>query len=238
MSARVRMPGVVDLGDRVTLPPEAEHHLRSVLRMKLHERCVAIDANGVAYDAEIVGWDPAQVLISDRHEHVTAVVATQLEVFVPILKGGRTDALVRQLTELGVVRLVPMIWERGQGRPQGEKAEKMEARWRRISAEATRQCERHDTVEIARCQTELPDGPGVFLHAREGLRPAQAWAEATGGAIRVAVGPEGGFTEEETAALRVKGWLPVHLQAPVMRAETAVIAAAVLAMHGGYTSKA
>lgn len=41
--------------------------------------------------------------------------------------------------------------------------------------------------------------------------------------ILVAIGPEGGFTEEEVASLAAAGWLPLRLGSRVLRIETAAI---------------
>ncbi len=56
-------------------------------------------------------------------------------------------------------------------------------------------------------------------------------ARLHGEVIRIAVGPEGGFTTEETEGLVSAGWVPVYLGSRILRAETAVVAAAVIATY-------
>ena len=49
-----------------------------------------------------------------------------------------------------------------------------------------------------------------------------------GSAYRLAVGPEGGFTEEEVSCARQAGWQPVDLGPRTLRVETAALALAAL----------
>jgi len=232
MSVRVRLTGHVAPGQRASLTADLVHHLRHVLRLELQTICVGVDEAGRAYRVQLVSWEPGEVLVRSLEDASEANPKAPLEVFLPILKGGRSDGLIRQLTELGATRLVPMVWERGQVRPNAEKGAKMRSRWLRISDEAGRQCERTDRVEVAAHQTTLPEGPGVFLCAREGLSPSEAWAAHSGAELRLAVGPEGGFSPAEVTALTAQGWTPLYLGPRVLRAETAVVAAVVLALHG------
>ncbi len=88
--------------------------------------------------------------------------------------------------------------------------------------------------------SELPTaGPGVFLWEGGG-GPARdvLGAAVAGSRLSVLVGPEGGLDASEAAALEVAGWSPASLGPRILRAETAVIAAAVLGLHalgeGGY----
>jgi 16S rRNA (uracil1498-N3)-methyltransferase len=50
------------------------------------------------------------------------------------------------------------------------------------------------------------------------------------GEVLLAIGPEGGWTEDELALLQANGWLSVSLGLTILRAETAAIAATALTM--------
>ena len=64
---------------------------------------------------------------------------------------------------------------------------------------------------------EIPGAPPL-------LQAATTWDRATD--LAVCVGPEGGWTDGERAAMTTSGWLPASLGSTVLRAETAAIAAA------------
>ena len=53
--------------------------------------------------------------------------------------------------------------------------------------------------------------------------------EKVAGAVAFAVGPEGGWTDEELAEFDAAGWRSVTLGATILRAETAAIAALAVA---------
>ena len=60
-----------------------------------------------------------------------------------------------------------------------------------------------------------------------------AFGEETAGAVRLLVGPEGGFTTAEVHAAVAAGAASVRLPTPVLRVETAALAGVVLAVCGG-----
>ena len=57
--------------------------------------------------------------------------------------------------------------------------------------------------------------------------PVNGWGGGTD--VVAAVGPEGGFTDEEVGSARAAGWEVVGLGPRILRVETAALALAVLA---------
>jgi len=113
-----------------------------------------------------------------------------------------------------------------------EASAKRAERWARIAREAAEQSRRLRAPEIlpaVRLQTCLAAGTGVRCRLEEDAAPplARLLAEApeAGREVRLLVGPEGGWTEDERAAAARAGWLPASLGPRVLRAETAAIAA-------------
>ena len=153
-------------------------------------------------------------------------------VFAP-LKRGRIDWLVEKATELGVARLVPAITER-------TIVDRLNLeRLRAHAVEAAEQCER-TAIPILDPPRKLPsllaDWPGdralVFADETGGAPMADAVAR---GPAAILIGPEGGFTEAERAAIRaIPQARPVSLGPRILRADTAALAAVSLWMaHAG-----
>jgi 16S rRNA (uracil1498-N3)-methyltransferase len=148
--------------------------------------------------------------------------------FAPI-KRGRIDWLVEKATELGVARLVPVLTQR-------TIVDRLNLdRLRAHSIEAAEQCERTalpELAEPARLEKVLdgwPDDRALYFADEGGGAPLASTAAP--GPAAILVGPEGGFTEAERAAIRaVPAARPVSLGPRILRADTAALAAVSLWM--------
>lgn len=151
-----------------------------------------------------------------------------------ILKGDRMDWLIQKATELGVATLVPLVAEQGIVRPRPSRSDAQQERWQRIALEGAQQSERWDVPTVA-----APHKADVFFagqaaqHTKlilsersNGLSLRQA-ALPVGSAARVivAVGPEGGWRQDELDLAIQQGFLAVTLGERILRAETAAVAA-------------
>ncbi|MDB5693210.1 MAG: ribosomal methyltransferase RsmE [Alphaproteobacteria bacterium] len=142
--------------------------------------------------------------------------------FAPI-KRGRIDWLVEKATELGISRLVPLLTRR-------TIVERVNAeRLRAHAIEAAEQCERTALPELAEPQKleavlgAWPAGRALLFADEQGGAPL---AEAARAPAAILIGPEGGFTDEERAAIRaLPDARPVSLGPRILRADTAAIAA-------------
>jgi 16S rRNA (uracil1498-N3)-methyltransferase len=141
--------------------------------------------------------------------------------FAPV-KRAQTDWLVEKATELGTARLLPVITQR-----TNSERVKLD-RLRSIAIEAAEQCGRTVLPEIAKPQPLADflkglDRPLYFADENGGGDAMQAF-EAPPAAILI--GPEGGFTEEERAAIRAHDRaVAISLGPRILRAETAALAA-------------
>ena len=203
------------------LAGEDRHHLERVLRLRSGDPLTVGDGAG--------RWRPCR--FGERVEPMDDVVTVAapspvLAVGFAVLKGGRSETIVQKLTELGADRIVPFVAERSVVRWDEVKTARLVQRWRRVAREAVMQCRRLwlPQVEPVRTFPELDLG-GAALAVSEGRTLAA-------GENFVLVGPEGGWTEGELAAVDRHVCLGPH----IMRAETAAIAAAAVlgARRGGH----
>jgi 16S rRNA (uracil1498-N3)-methyltransferase len=154
----------------------------------------------------------------------------RLEVAAPLPKGDRSTFLIEKLTELGVTSFVPLACARSVVHPREGKLEKLH----RHVIEASKQCGRNvlmHTGELVAWEEYCRPGKSGELSllghpgAPEQVRQVLATAQST--AVRVAVGPEGGFTDAEVELARWHGWHLVDLGPRILRIETAALALAV-----------
>jgi 16S rRNA (uracil1498-N3)-methyltransferase len=214
-------PGRIELDG-----PEA-HHLATVCRLRVGDSVCLFNGDGHQYPAVIgtVGRRKVGLEVS-RSETPPRELPCRLEVAAPLPKGERADFLIEKLTELGVTAFTPLQTERSVVHPSKVKQDRL----RRHVIEASKQCGRNVLMEL-RPLTSWDD-----LLARHDLPAHRVLAHPgtlepislPGSDTIAAVGPEGGFTEEEVAAALTSGWVAVSLGPRLLRVETAALALAVL----------
>ena len=208
------------------------HHLSTVRRFVPGDRVILFNGDGNEYPAEIraigkkgVALTVLSVSRADRELPFPLVIASALP------KGDRADFLIEKLVELGVSRFEPLITARSVVIPKASVVEK----FARAVVEASKQCGRNRLMEIdpPRKWSEYLDmtstgsraGSRVVLHPDPG---APRMTPAMGMASTIAIGPEGGFSDEELSQAIASGWQVANLGQLVLRVETAALAAAAL----------
>ncbi|MEX1177261.1 MAG: RsmE family RNA methyltransferase [Nitriliruptor sp.] len=217
-------------GDHVELPPDALHHLTRVLRLRAGAAVVASDGAG----SEASGHLVEDGVVLDAAVVTAAPPAPALTVAQALPKGRKLDEVVRQITELGVDRIVPVAAVRSVAALDGERAVKAVERWRAIARAACEQARRPTRPSVAEvtgaarlCAAVPADGRLLVAHVGAARPLVDALGGAAGGgpAITVAIGPEGGWSSEEVAAFEAAGGEVVGLGPTVLRTEHAAAAA-------------
>ncbi|HEX5961549.1 MAG TPA: 16S rRNA (uracil(1498)-N(3))-methyltransferase [Rhodanobacteraceae bacterium] len=219
-------------GLALPLPGEAAQHALRVLRLRAGDRVVLFNGDGRQYPARLLTADPktARVRIEavesplrESPLHVTLLQA--------VARGEKMDWIVQKATEMGALRIAPIVSERSEVKLDAARGGKRLDRWRAIATAACEQCGRNVVPAIdaplpldawlaadapAEAGTRWMLHPGAKTRVRE-LGPLPA-------AITLAVGPEGGFSDGDLAALRQAGFSGLALGPRILRTETAGIA--------------
>jgi 16S rRNA (uracil1498-N3)-methyltransferase len=211
----------------VVLDGAEAHHLATVLRARPGDAVCLFNGDGAEYPAIITNVHKRQVMVEVNQRHTPKrELDFRLEVAAPLPKGDRGDFLLEKLTELGVTRYVPLRTRRSVVHP----AEARHAKLERAVIEASKQCGRNVLMEVGPLvdwedYVHRPDLPAVKMAAHPGGESLGVGDRRSGYAV--AVGPEGGFTDDEIAAARAAEWRVVGLGPRVLRVETAALALAV-----------
>ena len=223
------VPGTIVVGEMVTVSESEEHHL-AVRRAEPAIQVRVVDGAGT------IGW--GKLGLKGRIPAVTVERAERVRAPAPVtlaIGAGDRDrfiGLIEKVVELGVTRIVPIDTARSlsvANRLRDKHLEKLEKR----AQEAVKQSGNPWLPAIV---------PPVSLESfLAGDLPDHRWLADPGGGVpgplaseesaAIVVGPEGGFTELERAALAHEGFEPVRLGPYVLRFDTAAVAALTLANH-------
>ena len=217
--------------DRASLDGPEAHHLLHVLRMNPGDEVVLFDGSGSQFLARIDRTSRQQVeLAIVERQQKDVELSDQLVVGAALPKADRQRWLVEKLTELGATGLVPLRTQRSVVHPDDKALRKL----RRSVIEASKQCGRNRLMHIGQL-TDVRDflaaAPPQAERWLGHLQGSVASVDKVAGPIHIAVGPEGGFTDQELIDARGLGWQPVTLGPRVLRIETACLALATLAAH-------
>lgn len=234
MKGPLRVPVARIQSGRTILDEDASRYVARVHRQHEGDRLVLFDPDqALEADATISAIERSSVtLIVGETRPASLRPQRRVTLLQATCKSDKFDAIVRDATELGVSRVVPVFAERSVSRP----AEGRTSRWRKIAIEAARQCGRGDAPAIS-SPMDLVDAVPLFASG-EGvvgfcLDPAastplgMALLDVSSDVeLAFLVGPEGGLTAEEMDACTTAGLTRVSLGPLTLRAET--VCAAVL----------
>lgn len=230
-----------ELGPGPVLVQGAEaHHLAVVCRLRPGDAVCLFNGDGREYAARITSVNRREVSVEILAvESPKRELPFRLDVAAPLPRGDRAQFLLEKLTELGVTSFTPLRTARSVVHPSETKLDKLQ----RYVIEASKQCGRNVLLEVRPmadwstfCRAgELPPRR-VLAHPGE-KKGRDSFEKSSPDPFLdtiAAVGPEGGFTEEEIAQARAADWHLLDLGPRILRVETAAITLAVLFGDAGF----
>lgn len=231
----------LDPGNELSLPAQAGEHVARVLRLTPGDPLTLFNGDGNDYPASIlaVGKRDVRVRIESR-QALHNESPLPLTLAQGVARGEKMDLIVQKATELGVVRVVPLLTERSEVKLDAARAEKRLAHWRAVAASA---CEQSGRARVPDIAPALPlaswldglekDGALRLALLPEASRTSRELRFTASGGLLV-IGPEGGLGERDIGALTDAGFEGLQLGPRILRTETAGLAAlaALQALHG------
>lgn len=229
----------------IRLGADESHHLVAVNRCGRGDPVVAFDGRGREWFCECT--DPAKhgavLRVKESRQATPLPYALTLAQALP--KGSTMDEIVRQATEVGVARIVPVVSERTQVHLEADRADKKIEKWKTTAIEAAKQCGNPWLPEIAPLQklsdlvTSAKDYDLKLVASLHGgatsLKKTLArYREQHGRAphrVLWLVGPEGDLSPAEMTSVVMAGFAPISLGPLVLRCDTAAIYALSILSH-------
>ena len=221
------------LGDPglLSLEPTESHYLARVLRFRQGDRLAVVDGCGRLWSAVLESGEQLRLEQPPDAPLERAMPASPALTLALAIPRRDAELVWRMAAELGATRLQPLIAARGVVREPLPLE-----RWTTIIREATEQCERLWLPELAaplsanRCWSEAMPGTRLLATTRRtAIPPLASWVQAIWKQnphepITLAVGPEGGWSEEEERQALGAGWQLVSLGDSILRTSTAAVA--------------
>lgn len=219
-------------GNRAALVGAHAQHLARVLRARAGQEFDIATGNTVRR-GRVASVAPDRVEF-ELEEEIPLRDTPSVSLLLAIFKFDRMEWVIEKCTELGVDRIVPLIARRSDPHLAAAAARRVE-RWRRIAREASEQSRRAQAPEIPgplkiREAANFPGACRILLAESEKQNLLLDAVPKHSSDLVLAVGPEGGWTEDEVNRFYQAGWISASLGESILRAETAAIAATAIVM--------
>ncbi|TFG50561.1 MAG: 16S rRNA (uracil(1498)-N(3))-methyltransferase [Candidatus Brocadiia bacterium] len=222
-------------GSHVELSSEETHHLTRVRRISVGDKVELFDGRGGLATAVIRDTHAKKTTLKiEEYKIIPKHWNTSVIIAASVAKGERFDWLIGKCTELGVDHLMPIICDRTVKQPKNPA---VSDRWANIAIASAKQCRRlylpridspmylEEVVETLKTQSP---SARLLAGSLSGQEPALISLPFNDCDVAAFIGPEGGFTEEESAFLAAHNAQPVRLTETVLRTETAALAFAAI----------
>jgi 16S rRNA (uracil1498-N3)-methyltransferase len=227
-SERLFVDAPLKAGGTVACTPEQVNYLVNVLRLKAGAELLIFNGRDGEWRARLEPAGKRSAQLEVLAETRPQTVGPDLDYLFAPLKHARLDYMVQKATEMGARRLRPVLTRHTiAGRVNLD-------RMRANAIEAAEQCgvlSIPDVMEPEKLMTVLDqwEPSRILVFCDEGAavaNPVEALATVPMGPLAVLIGPEGGFSPEERAAITAKPFVrSISLGPRILRADTAAVAA-------------
>lgn len=209
------------------------HHISNVLRLGAGEEIFLMDGQGNRAKCIIERKEKGKLFLKILDRETLQDDRIPIHLIIAVIKGDRMSWLLQKAAELGVLSIKPVIASHTIMSLHGMNKESRMERWQEIAIQALKQCRGNWITEILplsslkeAAQNCPKESAKIFLSEKEKKSDIfSAWqTQGKKTPIWLAIGPEGGFSEDEREFLEKKDFHPVTLGSRILRSETAAIA--------------
>jgi 16S rRNA (uracil1498-N3)-methyltransferase len=223
-------------GNEILITGTDVNHIGNVLRMKPGDEIRVSSADGKSYFCRITAITRDAVTAQiDRMDEQGTELPVSIYLFQGLPKNDKMELIVQKAVELGAHEIIPVAMKNCVVKLDARKAESKTARWQTIAESAAKQSKRtlipqiHTPVtwkEALVLAAEL-DVVLVPYENEKGMEATRSLigSLAPGQSIGIVIGPEGGFSPEEIAAVDEQDNMHrISLGRRILRTETAGLA--------------
>ncbi len=225
----------VDKIEEITcLSGEEFEHAKNVLRIGVGAEVILLDNSGKEYTAVVSAVEKKQMLLNVvREELGTREASAEVCLLFGYLKNAdKNEFIVQKAVELGVKKIGVFSSQFSSAYMNANKLERLN----KVAKEAAKQCLRSvaPTVEYFQTLDGALDFGADFEHklfACEFAEKSEISLSSLKNSVAIVIGSEGGFSREEAALAKEKGYALISLGKRILRAETAAVSLASIVMY-------
>lgn len=226
---RIYHSSAIASGQELALDEEAANHVGRVLRMPTGAGLILFNGDGFNYPAVICSSDKKRVSVKVTSAEPNPVESPlRIHLGQGISRGDRMDFAIQKAVELGVTEITPLFTERCGVKLDGERLSKRNEQWQKMAISACEQSGRsvvpvvHPAISLTLWLAQQTKELKLTLHPRaaDTIKTLQPALE-----VRLVIGPEGGFSDQEMAMTAEAGFNGIQLGPRVLRTETAALTA-------------
>jgi len=231
---RIYTDSDLDTQHSVDLEAKAHKHLKDALRMKPGDSVILFNGNGNDYQGTIKEISK-KVLRIDIKEAKSINNESKLELHLlqPLCSSEKLDLCIQKATELGVKTIIPFVSSRVNINIASNRLEKKMSHWQSVIQSACEQSGRarlpamHTPVSFSDAVCKIADAEIKIIASPYADKQENLTIKETVNCV-CAIGPEGGFTQQEINHAIQLGFKTIRIGPRILRLETAVISALTL----------
>ena len=225
----------VDKIEEITcLSGEEFEHAKNVLRIGVGAEVILLDNSGKEYTAVVSAVEKKQMLLNVVRQELGAreANAETCLLFGYLKNADKNEFIVQKAVELGVKKIGVFSSQFSSAYMNENKLERLN----KVSKEAAKQCLRSvaPTVEYFPSLDKALDYGAACEHklfACEFAERSEISLSSLKNSVAIVIGSEGGFSREEAALAKEKGYALISLGKRILRAETAAVSLASIVMY-------
>ena len=214
--------------DKIILENSDVHHIKNVMRMKVGDDIEVVCDNKL-HICKIMNIEPLELSVVEIIDEENKL-NLDIIIAIALVKEQKMDLILQKLTELGVNRIIPVSMERSIVKLDENKFNKKKVRWEAICKEASEQSKRTNVPiienvmnvkELAKIEADYK----LVASTKEKSKMLNYYLQKIDNYAKIimVVGPEGGISDREEAALNDNGYESVSFGNLIFRVETAAI---------------
>ncbi len=225
----------LQVSNKASLETSAAKHIKDVLRMSTGNQVILFNGDGHDYSGSICELSKKSVcVLIEKRQSLSNESPLSIHLLQPLCRAEKLDWCIQKATELGINEITLFNSARVNVNITAARLDKKMAHWRSVIESA---CEQSGRATIPTINSPTPFNDAVNKTSLDAIKLiASPTAETTkltptnkvSTSCICAVGPEGGFNQDEILQAEHQGFHPIKMGPRVLRLETAVISALTL----------